>query len=92
MDVVLTHEETNEAMAFYLQEKYNIGGNAVVDIVKQPKTGNITTTVTFTPSVENSTQATATKTSEPDVVPEADEEPPVPSDEPAPESDNLFGE
>ncbi len=89
MDVVLTHEETNEAMAFYLQEKYNIGGNAVVDIVKQPKTGNITTTVTFTPS----TQATASETTEPDVTPaEPDEEPPVPSDEPASESDNLFGE
>ncbi len=64
MIVTLNNEETEEAMAFYLKEKYNLSGDPSVDIVKQPKTGNLTTTISLTPVMDKPPQSTATAQSE----------------------------
>ncbi len=52
MEIKLDHAETTDAMAFYLKEKYNLGNNGEevsIDIVKQPKTSMITTTISLIP-------------------------------------------
>ena len=68
MKIELDNTETTDAMAFYLAERYNLRGNASIDVVKQPKTGFITTTITLIPS------GTATAT-EPSYCETCDDEP-----------------
>ena len=92
MKIELDNSETEEAMAFYLSRKYNLNGDASVDIVKQPKTGLLTTTITLTPATVNSPAAMASPEEPVDpreaTEPISDDNPIVPEEETA----SIFGD
>ena len=52
MKIELNNEETTAALSYYLQDKYGLGKNGEtvsIDVVKTPKTGQITTFIDLTP-------------------------------------------
>jgi len=94
MKIELDNSETEEAMAFYLSRKYNLNGDASVDIVKQPKTGLLTTTITLTPTPVTVNSSAAMASPEEPVDPReatepiSDDNPIVPEEETA----SIFGD